>query len=105
MTTPSLNREQIRNLRRIGHQLKPIVMMGNAGLTDTLLSEVNRALHDHELIKIKLMGEDRHERKEILTSIASQTGAVVAQSVGKMALIYKKNPQANPKLSNMVRFG
>lgn len=100
----SLTKEQAHNLRRIGHSLKPVVLMGGSGVTDNLIAEINRALNDHELIKIKLLGEDRHERKEILAEITEKTNSIAVQNVGKMALIYKKNPNANPKLSNIVRY-
>lgn len=101
MTT--LNNQEVKALRRIGHNLNPVVMLGNNGLSEGVIEEVLRALHDHELIKIKVIGEDRDERRALIQAIAEQTNAEIAQTIGKVALLYKKNPQANPKLSNIAR--
>lgn len=100
----TLSRQQIKDFRRIGHQLNPVVILGNNGVSEGVCEEIKRALHDHELIKIKLIGDDREERKAIVNEIAALTDSAVAQMIGKTALLYKNNPQANPKLSNILRF-
>lgn len=100
-----LTQAELKNLRRIGHELKPVVLMGANGLTESLIEEVVRALSDHELIKVKLMGDGKAERKGICEQITKTTGATLVQQVGKIALLYKKNVKANPKLSNIARHG
>ncbi|MFB2538354.1 MULTISPECIES: ribosome assembly RNA-binding protein YhbY [unclassified Acinetobacter] len=102
MTT--LKAQQRKQLRQIGHALQPVVMIGGQGLTENVIEETLRALNDHELIKVKIAGEDREERKQIIEELLQQTQATNVQSIGKIVLIYKKAAQQNQKLSNIVRF-
>ena len=88
-------------LRSIGHKLKPIVTVASNGLTDKVLKEIQRALSDHELIKVKLAIIDRQQRKETTVSICHHTQAVIAQVIGKTALLYLPAPKPNMKLSNV----
>lgn len=88
----SLKSEQIRALRAQAHSLKPFVMIGNKGLTETVVAAINIALDDHELIKIKIAA-DRDERAEITASIIAQTGAELIQTIGQMTVIYRKKPE------------
>ena len=99
----ALSIQERKRLRQIGHALNPVVMIGDKGLSDNVIEETNRALIDHELIKIKVAGEDREARAAAITEIAEVTGAEVVQTIGKIALIYKKAAKQNPKLSNLVR--
>jgi RNA-binding protein len=78
-------------------------MLGDKGLTESVVEELNRALNDHELIKVKIAGEDREARTATITEIAETTGAEVVQTIGKIALLYKKAAKQNQKLSNLVR--
>ena len=89
----SLNEEQKRHLRRLGHALSPVVRTGNAGLTEAVLAEVELALEHHELIKIKLVAGDRDEREEFLRRVVEVTGATPVQSIGQIALLYRPNPK------------
>ncbi|MDM1246999.1 ribosome assembly RNA-binding protein YhbY [Acinetobacter sp. R933-2] len=99
----TLSIQERKRLRQIGHALNPVVMLGDKGLTDSVVEELNRALHDHELIKIKIAGEDRETRAALITEIANTAEAEVVQTIGKIALLYKKAAKQNPKLSNLVR--
>lgn len=92
-----------KQLRAIGHGLKPVVMVGQKGISDTLLSETDRSLSDHELIKVKLASADRDLRKQQIEEICTKCKAELVQSVGKIALIYRKNTRPNPKTSNLIR--
>lgn len=92
-----------KQLRSIGHHLKPIVTVAGGGLSENVLAELNRALNDHELIKIKLAVDDRDDRKEILAEIERSMKTEVIQSIGKVALLLRKNTKPNPKTSNLVR--
>jgi len=91
-------------LRAIGHHLKPVVTVAGAGLSENVLAELDRALNDHELIKVKLAIDDRENRGEIAASICDQLKAEIVQSIGKVILILRRNSRANPKISNLVRY-
>lgn len=98
-------KDTVKALRGIGHRLEPIVTVGASGLSETLIAETLRALHDHELIKIKLPAGSSDERKACATALADATESEVMHHIGRMALLFRKNPDANPKLSNLARFG
>jgi RNA-binding protein len=100
----ALSIQERKRLRQIGHALNPVVMIGGQGLTENVLEETVRALNDHELIKVKVGGEDREVRAALITEIADKTGAELVQTIGKIALLYKKAAKQNGKLSNLVRF-
>lgn len=100
----TLTTHERKRLRRIGHELSPIVMLGNHGLSDGVIEELHRALADHELIKVKVAGEDRELRHALIDSVVSVSGAEVVQQVGKIILMYKKAAKQNVHLSNLVRF-
>lgn len=99
----SLSIQERKRLRQIGHALNPVVMLGDKGLSESVLEELGRALNDHELIKVKIVAEDRDERAAMIVEISEKTGAQVVQKIGKIALIYKKATKQNQKLSNLVR--
>ena len=99
----ALSIQERKRLRQIGHALNPVVMIGGQGLTENVVEEINRALADHELIKVKIAGEDREVRASVITEIANVTASEVVQTIGKIALLYKKAAKQNPKLSNLVR--
>lgn len=99
----ALSIQERKRLRQIGHALNPVVMIGGQGLTENVIEETTRALNDHELIKVKIGGEDREARAAVIEAIAEATGAEVVQTIGKIALLYKKAKPQNLKLSNLVR--
>jgi RNA-binding protein len=100
----SLSIQERKRLRQIGHALNPVVMLGDKGLTENVIEELERALNDHELIKVKIVAEDREARAALIVEISEATGAEVVQTIGKIALLYKKAAKQNQKLSNLVRF-
>ncbi len=87
----ALNEHQKRHLRRLGHERKPVVLMGAAGLTPTVLDEINRALDDHELIKVKVVADDRAHREALIQRICEDTGAHLVQAIGKIALLFRRS--------------
>ena len=99
----ALSIQERKRLRQIGHALNPVVMLGDKGLSEGVTEELNRALNDHELIKVKIVAEDREARAALIAEVATVSGAEVVQTIGKIALLYKKAPKQNPKLSNLVR--
>jgi putative YhbY family RNA-binding protein len=82
------------SLKGSAHQLKPTVIIGNAGLTESVLKEIALTLKQHELIKIRVMAE-RAEREVILTEICSQLNAAPVQHIGKILVVYQPNPDAH----------
>ena len=88
----TLTQPQRRYLRRLGHDLKPVVRTGSAGLSQAVLDELERALDDHELVKVKLVAEDRDERARFIDAIRDHSGAELVQTIGHVALFYRRNP-------------
>ena len=86
-----LKAAQKKNLRGLAHHLKPVVTVADKGLSETVIAEIERALNDHELIKIKLRS-DRDKRKVWTSSIAEQCKAELVQTIGQVACFYRKNP-------------
>lgn len=91
-----LSSTQRRFLRAQAHHLSPVVMIGDAGLSPAVLKETATALKAHELIKIKVMNDDRAEREAMLKSICDTLKAASVQHVGKMLVVYK--PAATPDI-------
>ncbi|CAG1020466.1 RNA-binding protein YhbY [Methylococcales bacterium] len=87
-----MNSEQKKQLRAKAHTLKPVVITGNAGITDAVLNEINLALDHHELIKVRVNAEDREQRKEMTGQICEEAGAELIQSIGHIITLYRKNP-------------
>ncbi len=87
-----LTERQRRHLRGLAHPLKPVVQIGNAGLTDAVAAEAARALHDHELIKVRFAGADREARDAGLESLAARTGSVLVTRIGHVAVLYRPRP-------------
>lgn len=99
----AISAERKKQFRTIGHKLNPIVTIANNGLSDGVINELNRALDDHELIKVKLSFTDREDRKEAIEFLRQLPNVEIVQEIGKVALLYRPNKKANPKLSNLHR--
>jgi RNA-binding protein len=84
-----LNSKQIAYLRGLAHSLSPVVMIGNNGLTEAVLKEVDLGLTAHELIKVQVSGDDRAVRKTMLDEIATKVNAVVVHHIGKQLVFYR----------------
>lgn len=76
-------------LKRRAHTLKPVVMIGNAGLTPAVLDEIERSLKSHDLLKIKVMHDEREARETMLQAICTQLKAAAVQHIGKVLIIYR----------------
>tara|TARA_B100000446_G_C10259515_1_gene236209 strand:+ start:207 stop:509 length:303 start_codon:yes stop_codon:yes gene_type:complete len=98
----TLSNADKKHYRSIAHNLNPVIIVGDKGLTENLYEELNRALHDHELIKVKIAIGDRDDRVEITNALIDNTKAELVQSIGKVIVLLKKNPKAKPKLSNLI---
>ncbi|MFG3451129.1 YhbY family RNA-binding protein [Pseudomonas knackmussii] len=99
-----LTNEQKKQYKSIGHHLKPVLIVSENGLTEGVQAELERALSDHELIKVQLRITERDDRRALMEELCKIGGCELVQAIGKMALIYRKNPKVNKQLSNVHRF-
>ena len=88
----SLTPRERSHLKARAHALEPRVQVGHSGVTDAVAAEVDRALTAHELIKVKILGEDRDARRETADAIAARADAALVQSVGKVIVLWRPNP-------------
>jgi RNA-binding protein len=93
----SLTPNQKRQLKSLAHHLKPVVMIGQHGLSENVLKEIEIALDAHELIKVRISGGEREERLEIINSIAEQCSTELVQSIGHVAVFFRRNAK-KPKI-------
>ena len=91
-----MNSKQISYLRSLAHNLNPVVMISNKGLSEAVLKEINVCLDSHELIKIKAMVDDKAVRSQLLADICEQTMATSVHHIGKQLVIYRKSTK--PKI-------
>ena len=82
----------IRSLKAKVHHLKPIVIIGNKGVTEMVIQEIDRALDDHELIKIRIHMQNREDLAQSIAAICAQTNATLIHTIGHIVAIYRKNP-------------
>jgi RNA-binding protein len=87
----ALTEKQKKHLRRLAHPMSPIVMLGNAGLTDAVVAELERALTDHELVKVSARVGERAARDAALAMLASRTRAELVQHVGHVGVFYRRH--------------
>ncbi|MCC4263673.1 ribosome assembly RNA-binding protein YhbY [Oceanimonas baumannii] len=89
----TLNNKQRQYLKGLAHSLKPVVLLGQHGLTEGVLAEIDLALNHHELIKVKVAAEDRDVKKLIMDAIVRESGAIKVQTIGHMLTIYRQSEQ------------
>ncbi len=89
----ALSIQQKKYLRGIAHHLNPVIIIGQNGLSEGLMNELESTLNHHELIKIKIAAGDRDERKAIIETVCNDTGAELVQAIGKVFVIYRPNPE------------
>ena len=92
-------------LKAIAHHLNPIVTIGNLGLSTSVIAELNRAISDHELIKVRLNIVDRKLRVEFVNEVSQLLDAKIVQQIGKVVVLYRPNEGSRPALSNITRYG
>ena len=98
-----ITKAEQKRFKAIGHSLKPVVTIAGNGLSDAVISELNRAIADHELIKVRVNADDRDDKQATIEKVVGVTNAELVQSIGNVALIYKSAKKPNPKLSNILR--
>ena len=86
----SLTEKHKRMLRGRGHDLKPVVSIGNSGLSKAVLRELELSLEHHELMKIKIAAADREQRRNIIEQICTTFNTELVQAIGHIALVYHK---------------
>ncbi len=89
----TLSASQTRYLRGLAHPLKPVLMLGGKGITANVLKELQQALDDHELIKVRLAGDDKAERRAVLARLVEASGAEPVQAIGRIAVLYRRNAE------------
>lgn len=92
-----LSEHQKKFLRGLGHQLKPLVMVGDAGLSESLLAEFESTLDHHELIKVRVRVGDRDARDAIINELCAKGKAQLVQRIGNVALLYRPNLRKKPE--------
>lgn len=91
MAATLTNRERA-HLKAKAHALEPVVHTGTAGLTDAVIAEVEKALTAHELIKVRIAGDDREARVAVGDAICERTGAAAVHRVGKVLILWRARP-------------
>lgn len=87
----ALSENQKKHLRRLGHALNPVVLVGQRGVTGNVIAELAHALDDHELVKVRARVGDRKARDAMFSQLAAATGAELVFQIGNVGLFYKKN--------------
>jgi RNA-binding protein len=100
---PQIKSAELRQYRAIAHKLNPVVRVAGNGLSPSVLTEVNRALDDHELIKIKIAVGDRDLRDSLIAQLCGTVSAGLVQRIGNTATLLRRNPEADPRKSNLQR--
>mgnify|MGYP001812752752 FL=1 len=94
----TLSESQKKYLRGLGHALKPVVMIGDAGLTEGVRAELESSLEHHELIKVRVKVGDRGERDRVIMTLCDTGNAELVQRIGNMALLYRENPEKKKRI-------
>lgn len=100
----ALTQEQKKQFKSIGHHLKPVLIVAENGLSEGVVAELERALNDHELIKVQFRITEREDRRALIDELSRVGRCELVQVIGKMALFYRRNPKPNKNLSNISRF-
>jgi putative YhbY family RNA-binding protein len=90
---PELSPVERKALKARAHHLDPVVMIGDAGLTPAVMREINIALSSHELIKVRVLGDDREARLEMYQTMCAELDAAPVQSIGKLLVLFRPKPE------------
>lgn len=88
-----LDRDSRLELRSQAHHLDPVVLLGANGLTEAVIKEIDRALDAHELIKVRVPGDEREERDEMYAELAERLSCARVQMIGKLLVLWRPNPE------------
>ena len=92
-----LSEKQKKYLRGLGHHLKPLITIGENGISKTLLIEFEKTLDRHELIKVKVRAPDRHARNIIINNLCEDKAIQIIQRIGNIILVYRANQKKEPE--------
>lgn len=92
-----LSEPQKKLLRGLGHQLKPVITIGDAGISESLLKEFRSTIDHHELIKVRVRAADRETRDALISDLCSKESAQLVTRIGNVALVYRRNNE-KPKI-------
>lgn len=98
-----LTGKQKRYLRGLGHELKPVIMVGKNEINEPLIAETDTALASHELIKVKVLESCPMDRHEVAESLAKACGADVAQVLGRTLLLYRRSDESKIELPSAAK--
>ena len=96
MPEMQLTPKERQALKASAHGLKPVVLLGNAGASGPVLKEIDRALAAHELVKVRVPGDDRAERESLFAELAETLSAARVQAIGKLLVLYRPAPDQPP---------
>jgi RNA-binding protein len=99
MPALDLTPKERQALKARSHALKPVVLLGASGLTEAVIKEIDRALTAHELVKVKVPGDDRAEREAMFAKLADQLSAAPVQIIGKLLVFYRPAPKEPERAS------
>jgi len=91
MSQSELSNKQVKFLKARAHSLKPVVRVGQHGLTEAVFKELEIALDHHELVKLKVAADDRDARETMLAALSGKTRAQIVQRIGSMVVLYRQN--------------
>jgi len=94
-----ITERQRRHLRGLAHHLKPVVIIGQAGVSQAVLDEIGSSLDSHELIKVKVNAADREERERMIGELAERTQAQVIHTIGHVVVLFRANPKKKQPLT------
>ena len=103
MNSKAASHPDRKTLRSIAHSLSPVVTLAQKGMTENISRELDRALKDHELIKIKVMAANREARRALIMEVCESCQAQLIQSIGNVAVLYRASEKPDPRLSNLLR--
>lgn len=93
----TLTYSQKRHLKALAHHRRPVVIIGNNGVTPAVRQETDQALSHHELIKIRVNAEDRNAREQMIEDLCVTSEAILVQRIGHVAVLFRRNSEA-PRL-------
>jgi RNA-binding protein len=91
MPDTKLTQAQKKHLRELGHKLKPVIQVGDPGVSDALFREFDSTIEYHELIKVRVRANDRKERDRMINELCRRGSATLIARIGNTALIYRPN--------------
>lgn len=95
----ALTDSQVRYLKQQAHSLKPVVIIGQSGLTENVIKEIDSSLEHHELLKVRINAADREARREMLSEICEAVSAQAIQMVGHVASLYRKKRKGKSRIT------